>query len=68
MPNQAYEAQNAVSSARWAGAEQHANGTFSKAKQLLDLAQDYQARKAGMKPTSAPDVEWLGRHHVPRAV
>jgi outer membrane protein OmpA-like peptidoglycan-associated protein len=45
-----YEAQNAVRIARWAGAQQYATGTFSKAKQLLTQAEDYQARKAGKKP------------------
>lgn len=45
-----YEAENAVKIARWAGAEQYASDTFSKAEQLLRQAQDYQTRKAGKKP------------------
>lgn len=45
-----YEAENAVNIARWSGAEQHAANTLNKAQQLLNQAQNYQARKAGKKP------------------
>jgi outer membrane protein OmpA-like peptidoglycan-associated protein len=45
-----YEAENAVNIARWAGAEQHATGTFKKAVQLLGQAQAYQEQKPGQKP------------------
>ncbi len=45
-----YEAENAVRIARWQGAEQFASSTFDRAKQLLQQAQAYQARKAGKKP------------------
>jgi len=43
-----YQAQNAVQIARSAGADQYAADTFAKAMDLLRLAQDEQARKAGM--------------------
>ena len=49
VPLALYEAQNAVNIARWAGADRYASDTFNKAGQLLQQAQDYQARKAGKK-------------------
>ncbi|MGH9405982.1 MAG: OmpA family protein [Terriglobia bacterium] len=45
-----YEARNAIRIARWAGADKYAAETFSRARQLLAQAEDYQTRKAGKKP------------------
>ncbi|MGH9355438.1 MAG: OmpA family protein [Terriglobia bacterium] len=45
-----YEAENAIDIARWTGADHYAADTFNKAQQLLQQAQNYQARKAGKKP------------------
>ena len=51
-PLELYEARNALRVARWAGAEQDANDTYQKAQQLLQQAEDYQTRKAGVKPVT----------------
>jgi outer membrane protein OmpA-like peptidoglycan-associated protein len=46
-PLQLYEARNAVRIAKWAGADRYASDTFAKARQELEQAEDYLARKQG---------------------
>ncbi len=52
-PLDLFEARNAVRIARWAGADKSAAESFEKATKLLDQAEAYQARKAGVKPVSS---------------
>ena len=52
IPLELYEARNAIRIAQWAGADQYAADTFNKASQLLTQAEDYQARRAGVKPVA----------------
>jgi outer membrane protein OmpA-like peptidoglycan-associated protein len=46
-PLQLYEARNAVRIAKWAGADRYASDTFAKARQELEQAEDYLARRQG---------------------
>jgi len=50
VPLELYEARNAVQIARWTGAETYAPGTFKRAVQDLENAEDYLTGKAGTKP------------------
>lgn len=50
VPLELYEAQNAVRIAEWAFADRYAADTYQKAVDLLQQAENYQARKAGKKP------------------
>lgn len=52
-PLEVIEARNAVEIARWAGADKYAADTFQKASQLLDDAENYQARKHPEKKSAA---------------
>ncbi|MBI4446563.1 MAG: OmpA family protein [Acidobacteria bacterium] len=52
-PLELQEARNAVRIARWAGAAQHAEESFSKADRLLNQAEDMHARDQGRKATIA---------------
>jgi outer membrane protein OmpA-like peptidoglycan-associated protein len=52
-PLEVIEARNAVEIARWAGADKYASDTFQKAAQLLDDAENYQARKHPEKKSAA---------------
>jgi outer membrane protein OmpA-like peptidoglycan-associated protein len=49
-PLDLYEARNAVRIARWVGADKHATDSFQKAEKLLQQAEAYKTRKAGIKP------------------
>jgi outer membrane protein OmpA-like peptidoglycan-associated protein len=49
-PLDLYEARNAVRIARWVGADKHASDSFRKAENLLQQAEVYKTRKAGLKP------------------
>ena len=51
-PLDLYEARNAVRIARWIGADKDATESFVKAEKLLQQAEAYKARKAGMKPVA----------------
>jgi outer membrane protein OmpA-like peptidoglycan-associated protein len=46
------QARNAIRIARWANADKDAPDSFEKAEKLLQQAEAYKARKAGMKPIS----------------
>jgi outer membrane protein OmpA-like peptidoglycan-associated protein len=46
------QARNAIRIARWAHADKDAPDSFEKAEKLLQQAEAYKARKAGMKPIS----------------
>src|SRR5207344_1441773 len=52
-PLELLEARNAVQIALWAGADKYANDTYQKAAQLLDDAENYQARKHPEKKPAA---------------
>jgi outer membrane protein OmpA-like peptidoglycan-associated protein len=52
-PLEVLEARNAVQIAEWAGADRYAHDTFQKAVQLLDEAENYQARKHPEKKSAA---------------
>src|SRR5262245_49501531 len=49
-PLDLYEARNAVRIARWVGADKHASDSYQKAENLLQQAEAYKTRKAGLKP------------------
>jgi outer membrane protein OmpA-like peptidoglycan-associated protein len=51
-PLELFEARNAVFIALYANADKYAGDVYSKAKQLLDQAEAYEARKAGRKPVT----------------
>ncbi|MHB8734967.1 MAG: OmpA family protein [Terriglobales bacterium] len=51
-PLELYEARNALRIAQWAGADQTASDTYQKAQRLLQQANDYQTRNAGVKPVA----------------
>jgi len=52
VPLELYEARNAVTIARAAGADKLASDVFQNAQSLLQQAEDYQNRKAGSKPVT----------------
>jgi outer membrane protein OmpA-like peptidoglycan-associated protein len=52
-PLEVLEARNAVQIAQWAGADRYAGDTYQKAVQLLDDAENYQARKHPEKKPAA---------------
>jgi len=52
-PLEVLEARNAVQIAQWAGADRYAADTYQKAVQLLDDAENYQARKHPEKKPAA---------------
>jgi outer membrane protein OmpA-like peptidoglycan-associated protein len=52
-PLEVLEARNAVQIAQWAGADRYAGETYQKAVQLLDDAENYQARKHPEKKPAA---------------
>jgi outer membrane protein OmpA-like peptidoglycan-associated protein len=52
-PLEVLEARNAVQIAQWAGADRYAGETYRKAVQLLDDAENYQARKHPEKKPAA---------------
>src|SRR6478752_71754 len=52
LPLEVYEARNAISIARSAGADRFAAETFQKAEKSLAQAEAYQARNAGRKPVT----------------
>jgi outer membrane protein OmpA-like peptidoglycan-associated protein len=61
VPQELYEARNAINVARGAGAGQYSGKTFETAASLLDQAEKYQERKAGRKPvtmTARESVQW----------
>jgi len=61
IPQELYEARNAINVARSAGAEQYSGKTFETAASLLQQAEQYQERKAGRKPvtmTARESVQW----------
>ncbi len=61
IPQELYEARNAINVARGAGAEQYSGKTFETAASLLQQAEQYQERKAGRKPvtmTARESVQW----------
>jgi outer membrane protein OmpA-like peptidoglycan-associated protein len=61
IPQELYEARNAINVARGAGAEQYSGKTFETAASLLQQAEKYQERKAGPKPvtmTARESVQW----------
>ncbi len=57
VPLELYEARNAVEMARYAGADRYAKDVFDKSANLLQQAEDYQDRKAGMKPVQMTSRE-----------
>lgn len=62
IPLELYEARNALQVDRWTGADKYASDTYQQAQQLLDQAQAYLDRKAGMKP-----VQMTAREAVQKA-
>jgi outer membrane protein OmpA-like peptidoglycan-associated protein len=52
-PLEVLEARNALQIARWSGADRYAGDTYQKAAQLLDDAENYQARKHPEKKPAA---------------
>jgi len=52
-PLEVLEARNAVQIAQWTGADRYASDTYQKAVQLLDDAENYQARKHPEKKPAA---------------
>ncbi len=52
VPIELFEARNALQIARLASADKYASDTFSKAQNLLNQAENYEARKAGKKPVA----------------
>lgn len=51
-PLELFEARNAVFIAKYANADKYAPDVYTKAQQLLDQAENYEARKAGRKPVA----------------
>ena len=67
-PLEVIEARNAVEIARWAGADKYAADTFQKAAQLLDDAENYQARKHPEKKSGRDDRAGSGANRGRRPI